>query len=158
MTPEAIAQAYTFAAPLLHERHRRLFAAMLARAYGLGGISVVATATRLARSTIERGVTELETLGAAADLGDYVRRPGGGKKPATVQDPGLEAALRRLVDPVTRGDPESPLPSRNRCVWAAMNSNCAFRSGCWRPSLVLRFACRLNSHAWSSRRTVSAVA
>jgi len=109
MTPEAIAQAFTFAAPLLHERHRRLFAAMLARAYGLGGISVVATATRLARSTIERGVTELETRGAAADLGDYVRRPGGGKKPATVQDPGLEAALRRLVDPVTRGDPESPL-------------------------------------------------
>lgn len=109
MTPELIAQVFTLAAPLLNERYRRLFAAMLARSYGLGGISVVAAATGIARSTLERGVTELEALGADADLGDYVRRPGGGKKPATVRDPGLEAALRRLVDPVTRGDPESPL-------------------------------------------------
>ena len=109
MTPELIAQAFTLAAPLLNERYRRLFAAMLARSYGLGGISVVAEATRLARSTIQRGVTELETLGPDAALGDRVRGPGGGKKPATVQDPGLEAALRGLVDPVTRGDPESPL-------------------------------------------------
>lgn len=109
MTPELIAQVFSLAAPLLNERYRRLFAAMLARSYGLGGISVVAAATRLARSTIERGVTELEALGSAEVEGDYIRRPGGGKKPATVQDPGLEAALRRLVDPVTRGDPESPL-------------------------------------------------
>jgi len=109
MTPELIARVFALATPLLNERYRRLFAAMLARSYGVGGISVVAAATRLARSTIERGVTELEALGLEAPLGDHIRRPGGGKKPATVQDPGLEAALQRLVDPVTRGDPESPL-------------------------------------------------
>jgi hypothetical protein len=110
MTPELIAQVFALAAPLLHERYRRLFAAMLARSYGLGGISVVAKATRLARSTLERGVTELEGLDPVEGLGEQLRRPGGGQKPATVQDPELEAALQRLVDPVTRGDPESPLP------------------------------------------------
>lgn len=109
MTPELIAQVFALAAPLLNERYRRLFAAMLARSYGVGGISLVAKATKLARSTIERGVTELEGLDPAEGFGEHVRRPGGGKKPATVQDPGLEAALRQLVDPVTRGDPESPL-------------------------------------------------
>lgn len=109
MTPELIAQVFALARPLLNERYRRLFAAMLARSYGLGGITVVSQATGVARTTIERGVTELEALGTATDLGEHIRRPGAGKKPATEQDPELEAALRRLVDPVTRGDPESPL-------------------------------------------------
>jgi hypothetical protein len=109
MAPEQIAQVYALAAPLLHERFRRLFAAMLAQSYGLGGVSLVSQATGVARSTIGRGLTELEGLAPGEDLGDHIRRPGGGRKPATVTDPTLAEDLRRLVDPVTRGDPESPL-------------------------------------------------
>src|SRR5688572_3876660 len=109
MTPEAIAQAYALAAPLLHERYRRLFAAMLAKSYGLGGVTVVAQATRVARSTIGRGLTELEQLTPGEGLGDHIRRPGAGRKRAAVTDPALVEDLKRLVDPATRGDPESPL-------------------------------------------------
>jgi hypothetical protein len=94
---------------LLHERFRRLFAAMLAQSYGLGGITVVSQATGVARSTIGRGLTELAGLAAGADLGPQIRRPGAGRKRATVADPTLAEDLQRLVDPVTRGDPESPL-------------------------------------------------
>src|SRR5947209_3085085 len=109
MTLEQIAHVYSLAAPLLHERCRRLFAATLARSYGLGGITLVSQATGLARSTITRGLAELDQLAPDRDLGEYIRRPGAGRKPATVTDPTLAPALLRLVDPVTRGDPESPL-------------------------------------------------
>ena len=109
MTPEQISQVYSLAAPLLHERFRRLFAAMLARSCGLGGVSAVAQATGLARSTIGRGLAELDQLGPDTDFGDHIRRPGAGRKRATVTDPELAPALLRLVDPATRGDPESPL-------------------------------------------------
>src|ERR1041384_6700755 len=109
MTFDLIAQLYALAAPLLHERFRRLFAAMLARSYGLGGVTLVSQATGLARSTIGRGLAELEQLAPDQDPGDYIRRPGAGRKPAAVTDSTLAPALLRLVDPVTRGDPESPL-------------------------------------------------
>ena len=56
-----------------------------------------------------RGLTELEQLVPDQDPGDYIRRPGAGRKPATISDPTLAPALLHLVDPVTRGDPESPL-------------------------------------------------
>jgi hypothetical protein len=116
MTLEQIAHVYSLAAPLLNERFRRLFAAMLARSYGLGGVTLVSQATRVARSTIGRGLTELEQLAPGQDLGEYIRRPGGGRKRATVTDPALAPALLQLVDPVTRGDPESPL------LWVAKST------------------------------------
>jgi hypothetical protein len=110
MTVEAISQIFALAKPLFHERFRRLFAAMLAHAFGLGGVSTVARATGVARSTIERGLTELEELSAQGkDLGSHIRRPGAGRKSTAIADPTLLDDLRRLVDPVTRGDPESPL-------------------------------------------------
>ena len=109
MTFQVIAHVFALAAPLLHERFRRLFAAMLAQSYGLGGVTLISQATGLARSTIGRGLTELEQLPPDAPLGDYIRRPGGGRKTATEADPTLADALLRLVDPVSRGDPESPL-------------------------------------------------
>jgi len=108
MTVEQIAHVYQLARPLLHERFRRLFAAMLVQSYGLGGVTLVSLATGMARSTIGRGLTELEEL-AGEPLGDHIRRPGGGRKAAHVADPNLLDAVQRLVDPVTRGDPESPL-------------------------------------------------
>jgi len=93
--------------PSMDERHRRLWAGTEARALGRGGIAVVARATGLARNTIARG---LEELAAKKPLSiDRVRRPGAGRKRMTLLVPGLAAALEELVEPVTRGDPESPL-------------------------------------------------
>ena len=91
----------------LNERSRRLWAAAEAQALGYGGVSLVAQATGIARSTIIRGLKEPRARhGAPAGR---VRRPGGGRKRATAVDPGLRMALESLVDPVSRGDPESPL-------------------------------------------------
>ena len=93
--------------PAMDERHRRMWAGAEARALGRGGIAVVARAIGLARNTIVRGLAELgqrNTLDPSR-----VRRAGAGRKRATVLVPGLTAALEELVEPVTRGDPESPL-------------------------------------------------
>jgi Rhodopirellula transposase DDE domain len=95
--------------PHLSEAAVRLWAANEAVALGHGGVSVVARATGLSRTTIHAGVREL-TGGPAARLEPgRVRRRGGGRKRVTEKDPELGAALNRLVDPVTRGDPESCL-------------------------------------------------
>src|SRR3954469_8725493 len=67
-------------APFLDERGRRLFTASEARAAGRGGVTAVATATRVARSTIGRGLAELRR--GRDDLGRRIRRPGGGRNPA----------------------------------------------------------------------------
>src|SRR3954471_19669218 len=82
-------------APFLDERGRRLFTASEARAAGRGGVTAVATATRVARSTIGRGLAEVR-LGRG-DLGSRIRRPGGGRKPAVETQPGLLEALSELV-------------------------------------------------------------
>ena len=94
-------------APFLDERGRRLFTASEARAAGRGGVTAVATATRVARSTIGRGLAELR-LGRD-DLGSRIRRPGGGRKPAVETQPGLLEALGELVQSAIRGDPEAAL-------------------------------------------------
>jgi transposase len=92
------------------ERTRRLWAATEARALGRGGISRVAEATGLSRLTIRAGLDELATTtGDEDDLAGRTRRPGGGRKPLTETDSRLLGALEALVDPVTRGDPMSPL-------------------------------------------------
>jgi len=98
---------YRALAPTMNERVCRLWAGTQARALGHGGIAIVARATGLARNTIRRGLRELAT--PARLQPDRVRRLGGGRKRATVVDPHLPAALEELVEPVTRGDPESPL-------------------------------------------------
>jgi hypothetical protein len=91
----------------LGEREVRLWAATEATAVGSGGVSMVARATGLARSTIRRGVRE---LGSKSKLpSERSRRPGGGRKPLVVAQEGLPAALDALVAPDTRGDPMSPL-------------------------------------------------
>ena len=90
----------------LDERGRRLFASNEAIALGRGGVTAVAMATGLARSTINRGIKDLQ-LGN--DIGDRIRRPGGGRKSAVERQPGLPAALEALIDGAIRGDPCSPL-------------------------------------------------
>jgi hypothetical protein len=93
--------------PHLDERGRRQFAAMEARLAGYGGIAAVARATRLAPSTIGRGLAELDD--PAPLSADRVRRPGGGRRTVVVRDPQLLTALDGLVAPGARGDPMSPL-------------------------------------------------
>jgi hypothetical protein len=88
------------------ERGRRVFAASEARAAGRGGLAAVSAITGLARSTIGRGLKDLE---ASPPPRGRVRREGGGPRPLSERDPTLVADLERLVGPATRGDPERPL-------------------------------------------------
>jgi hypothetical protein len=99
--------------PQMTERLRRHWAATEATALGRGGITAVAAATGMSRTTITRGIRELgepAVPGSDADLPPgRSRRPGGGRKPLTQTDPTLLADLDALVEPSTRGDPQSPL-------------------------------------------------
>ncbi len=96
----------------LHERGRRLFAAAEALAIGWGGVAIVARATGLAPSTIGAGkaeIREIEGTGESALPPSRSRRKGGGRKKLTDRDPKLLPDLKKLLEPVTRGDPESSL-------------------------------------------------
>ncbi len=93
--------------PVLDERGRRLWAAAEARCAGHGGIAAVVRATGISESTVLRGLADLER-GEVLEAG-RVRRPGAGGVAILEREPGLGEDLERLVDPVTRGDPESPL-------------------------------------------------
>ena len=85
-----------------------MLAAVEAQCLGRGGIAQVSALTGVARSTIGRGLKELDGT-TSPPAPDRVRRAGGGRKPATERQPGLLAALEALVAPATRGDPERPL-------------------------------------------------
>jgi hypothetical protein len=109
---QAIKAKYISLEPLFDERARRLWAAAEARAIGRGGITRVAEATGLSRVTIRAGLNELDrpvTPAYQRVPAERVRRLGGGRKPLVDQDPSLLRDLETLVDPVTRGDPMSPL-------------------------------------------------
>jgi transposase len=104
-TQQALTKKYKVLAPVLDERARRRWAGMEAKALGYGGVSVVSAATGIARETIRHGISEL----GETDTGTRLRRPGAGRKRLADKDPGLKVALERLVEPLTRGDPMSPL-------------------------------------------------
>ncbi|NTW61013.1 MAG: ISAzo13 family transposase [Nitrospirae bacterium] len=92
---------------LLDERARRLVAANEALTLPYGGVSAVHRASGLSRKAIARGIQEIRSK-SRLEAG-RIRRRGAGRKAVTVKDPGLLAALDRLIEPGTRGDPESPL-------------------------------------------------
>jgi len=105
-----IQRKYQALLPEMDERRRRQWAAAEARELGWGGVSLVARATGLSRPTITAGLRELDQpIPQRAAQAARVRQPGGGRRPLTKTDPGLLSALESLVEPVTRGDPESPL-------------------------------------------------
>src|SRR5208282_3359890 len=104
----SIRQRFSELSPLLNERQRRLWAAVEAKSLGHGGISLVSTTTGFSRSAILRGLKEL-SQGIPLLPPHRVRIPGGRRKPLTHTQPGLLAALQTLVEPATRGDPQSPL-------------------------------------------------
>lgn len=94
--------------PRLNERDRRLALATEARSWGYGGIVAVHRATGVSKTTISRGIAELDA-DPSSESPNRVRAPGGGRKKAEVADPELLGALDSLIEPETRGDPESPL-------------------------------------------------
>jgi Rhodopirellula transposase DDE domain len=108
---QRITTKYTELAPLMDERLRRRWAASEAIAIGWGGVQLLAAITGLSPTTIRKGRAELADQAAHPDqpISDRLRRPGAGRKRRTEEDAELLPALERLVDPVTRGDPESPL-------------------------------------------------
>ena len=105
---DPIGQRYELMASHLNEHQRRLWAGAEAEVLGWGGIGQVSRATGLSRGVVAAGRRELGQPGQGMP-GDRVRRPGGGRKRLTVRDPTLKAALERLIEPTTRGEPESPL-------------------------------------------------
>ena len=93
--------------PVMTERSRRIWAATEAQALGRGGIAAVSRATGIDRNTIAKGLRELDSPETLAP--ERIRRAGGGRKRSSAVDPSLMEDLERLIDPQTRGDPESPL-------------------------------------------------
>lgn len=94
----------------LDERSRRLVAAAESMVIGRGGVSAVSRATGMSRPVIRKGIAELKAAeGRPAERAGRVRRPGGGRKKTVAVDTTLLQDVERLVDPTTRGDPESPL-------------------------------------------------
>src|SRR6202795_2643573 len=107
---EAVRKKYDLLQPIMNERMRRQWAASEALSLSRGGITLVAQATGLSRTTITAGLRELHTQ---ADLPpeevcpQRSRRPGGGRHPLVANDPTLVKDLETRVEPATRGDPES---------------------------------------------------
>jgi hypothetical protein len=103
----AARKRYRELAPVLNEQSLRRFVALEAQALGRGGVSLMARISGLARSTIYHGLSDIrDNVSAPAGR---IRKEGGGRKKKASEDPTLVAVLKRLVEPVTRGDPMQPL-------------------------------------------------
>lgn len=106
-----VAEKYDRLSSMMNERLRRRWAACEAMSMGRGGISAVADATGISRTTIRKGIREIEQEypGLADDLNKRIRRPGGGRRALTESDRSLQADLKKLVEPATRGEPTTAL-------------------------------------------------
>lgn len=100
-----VRERFTSLEPVLDEKSRRLLVAAESKAWGAGGISAVSKTTGVSRQVIRQGLRELEQ--SATHPTGRIRRPGGGRKSARQKDPTLVTDLEKLVEPATRGDPES---------------------------------------------------
>jgi len=119
-----IVAKYAAVAPALNERARRLWAAAESRAIGYGGDALVSAATGLARQTVRHGRHEIEQ---DVDLHGRIRQAGAGRPKLQTSQPGVVKALERLVEPLTRGDPSSPL--RWTCKSRAKLASALVRQG-----------------------------
>jgi hypothetical protein len=131
---ESVARRFEVLRPHLSELQRRLWLGAEATELGSGGVALVAQAVGVAPDTVRRGRDEAQGL----DVSTVVRsrRPGGGRKRAEDRDPGLVAALEGLIDPVTRGDPMSPLR------WTSKSTRTLARALCWDGHKVSDFVVR----------------
>jgi Rhodopirellula transposase DDE domain len=113
----SIGQRWQVMQPALNERQRRLLVAAEAKVLGRGGVSAVSLATGVSRGTIKAGLDELELMAVQPNqAANYTftptprtRRVGGGRKKLAAADDTLLSDLLALVEPTTRGDPQSPL-------------------------------------------------
>lgn len=103
---KAIRQRYEAVQDQLDERGRRVFAAAEVRAAGPGGLAAVSRATGIARSTLGRGLKDLDQPPLPSG---QIRRAGSGRRTLSAKDPTLLEDLRQLIEPVTLGDPMRPL-------------------------------------------------
>ena len=109
-TRAEIKKRFSLLEPWLDERTRRLWAAAESATHGRGGISLVARASGVSRRAIAAGLSELKQKPARSQRDRLpIRQKGGGRKKSSVKDPDLMADLEKLLEPVTRGDPQSPL-------------------------------------------------
>src|SRR6478609_2844266 len=110
---ERIRAKYAQLRDVMDERVTRLWANSEAEALGHGGIAAMVAATGISRARIRAGIRELAEQAANPPAvparAQRVRRPGAGRPPLTDKDPTLLSDLDALVEPTTRGDPESPL-------------------------------------------------
>lgn len=113
MEKELISKRFSLLAPILDEKQLRLYVAAEALAIGRGGISLVSQASGVSRPTITSGCKELSEEGARKNAtggaSGRIRKAGGGRKRTVDLDKTLRSDLESLIEPVTRGDPESPL-------------------------------------------------
>ena len=147
---DLIRQRFEALDPVLDEQARRRFAAAEARALGRGGVTLVSNVTGIARSTINRGIVEIaQNVSAGAGR---VRRPGGGRKAKTQEDPTLLDDLQKLLEASTRGDPMSPL------LWTSksLDKLCAALSDMGHdvcPNVVAKLLRKLGYSLQSNRKT-----
>ena len=110
---EQVRAKYARLRGVMDERVTRLWAATEAEALGYGGIAAVEKATGISKSRIRAGVRDLAELALHPPTeparAQRIRRPGAGRPALVETDPTLVLDLESRVDPVTRGDPESPL-------------------------------------------------
>src|SRR5208282_4865586 len=105
----AIRERFELLSGALDERARRLLAAAEAITIGRGGIALVAQATGMAPRSIASGIKELKGPASERQSSKRIRKPGGGRKSLVATDETLTSDLQTLIEPDTRGDPESPL-------------------------------------------------
>ena len=108
MEEEAIRKRFNLLKPFLDERLRRILAATEATVLGYGGVSLVARTIGVSRRAITVAQKELRDS-YFINNAQRIRKKGGGRKRSTDKDPSLMKDIEYLVEPVTRGDPESPL-------------------------------------------------
>jgi transposase len=149
-TAELIRRRFDALDPVLDEQARRRFAAAEARVLGRGGVTLVSKVTGIARSTINRGIAEIAENRSAGE--GRVRRPGGGRRPKTQEDPTLLDDLQSLLEASTRGDPMSPL------LWTSksLDKLCAALKGMQHavcPNVVAKLLRKLGYSLQSNRKT-----
>lgn len=149
-TADLIRRRFDALDPVLDEQARRRFAAAEARVLGRGGVTLVSKVTGIARSTINRGIADIEENRSAGE--GRVRRPGGGRRSKTQEDPTLLDDLQSLLEASTRGDPMSPL------LWTSksLDKLCAALKGMQHqvcPNVVAKLLRTLGYSLQSNRKT-----
>lgn len=109
MNLNQISEKFKLLEPFLNEKTRRIYAAAESQALGHGGVKLVCEATGISGRAIAQGRKELLNLIDCNLKKEAIRKKGGGRKKEITKHPGLKEELEKLVEPFTRGDPESPL-------------------------------------------------